>query len=195
MVLEFQVLSWDDIITMTLKLGELIKKSNYVPDILIGIARGGLIPLRILSDFFNNPNIAIVNVKLYKDIGEIGEKVEFIQKVEIDIENLKVLLVDDVADTGLTLKAVRDYLLREKNAGMLKIATLHYKPWSIIEPDYYVEKVEKWIVYPWEYVESLKSISEKIEKGFLKGVERDNAERAILEIKENLKKLGFDEIV
>ena len=187
MALDFLVLSWDDIISITLKLGKMIKKSDFSPDFLIGVARGGLVPLRVLSDFFNNTNIAIINVKLYKDIAE-REQVTFVQKIDFELSDKKVLVIDDVADTGLTLKAVVDYLRNEKKVKILKTATLHYKPWSVIKPDYYVEEVEKWIVYPWEFVESLTLISEKINSGVLKGIERDNAEKALKEIRNQLQK-------
>ncbi|MGQ4891119.1 MAG: phosphoribosyltransferase [Candidatus Njordarchaeia archaeon] len=188
MGLTFKVITWDETISMSMRLGKKILESGYNPDYLVGIARGGLVPLRILSDLFKNTNVLIVNVKLYRDIGERSEEVTFVQKVDIDLEGQKVLLVDDVADTGLTIKAVVDYIKENKKVKEVKIATLHYKPWSVIKPDYYMEEVTDWIVYPWEYIESLKPISEKVQDDSLSGEERRNAEEAIKIIKEQLMK-------
>lgn len=188
MGLTFKVITWDDTISMSMHLGKRILESGFNPDYLVGIARGGLVPLRILSDLFKNTNVLIVNVKLYKDIGERGEKVTFVQKVDIDLEGKKVLLVDDVADTGLTIKAVAEYIKENKKVSELKIATLHYKPWSAIKPDYYMEEVTEWIVYPWEYIESLKSISEKINDNSLNSEEKQKAKEALKFIERELTK-------
>ena len=188
MGLTFKVITWDDTISMSMRLGKKILESGFNPDYLIGIARGGLVPLRILSDLFKNTNVLIVTVKLYKDIGERGEKVTFVQKVDINLEGKKILLVDDVADTGLTIKAVAEYIKENKKAGELKIATLHYKPWSVIKPDYYIEEVTEWIVYPWEYIESLRSISEKISDNSLNSEEKQKAKEAIELIRRELTK-------
>jgi hypoxanthine phosphoribosyltransferase len=48
------------------------------------------------------------------------------------------------------------------NPLLVKTATLHYKPWSIYRPDYFAEEVEDWIVYPWEYKETIINISKKL---------------------------------
>jgi len=188
MSLKFTVLSWEDIISMSMKLASLVKESGFKPDYLIGVARGGLVPLRILSDLFNNNKIFIINVKLYKDIEERSEEVVFVQEIDKDISNHKVLIVDDVADTGITLKAVVDYIKNKLKPSELKVATIHYKPWSAIKPDYYLEEVTEWIVYPWEYIESINSISKKLENGELSGEDAENAKKALEEIKKQLDK-------
>jgi hypoxanthine phosphoribosyltransferase len=70
---------------------------------------------------------------------------------------LKVLVVDDVSDSGNSLIEVKKYVL-EKGVSAVKIATLHHKPWSLFKPDYYAEEVDKWIIYPWESRESIKDL-------------------------------------
>ncbi len=188
MTLTFKVLTWDEIISMSIKLGNIVKKSGYNPNYLIGVARGGLVPLRIISDFFNNNNVFIVNVKLYEDIARKAENVRFLQGIDEDISGHNVLVIDDVADTGVTLKAVVDYIRDNLKPKELKVATLHYKPWSVIKPDYYLSEVKDWIVYPWEYVETIRSLTKKLESGEFSGEEKENAERALKEIQEQLNK-------
>ncbi len=188
MTLTFKVLTWDEIISMSIKLGNIVKKSGYNPNYPIGVARGGLVPLRIISDFFNNNNVFIVNVKLYEDIARKAENVRFLQGIDEDISGHNVLVIDDVADTGVTLKAVVDYIRDNLKPKELKVATLHYKPWSVIKPDYYLSEVKDWIVYPWEYVETIRSLTKKLESGEFSGEEKENAERALKEIQEQLNK-------
>ncbi len=188
MTLSFKVTTWPDIISMSLQLGKMVVADRFKPDYLVGVARGGLVPLRILSDFFNMNNILIINVKLYKTIGERKRTVEFVQKINFDINASNVLLVDDVADTGITLKAIVEYLLNEKKPKELKVATLHYKPWSVIKPDYYVEETKDWIVYPWEYYESIEAIRKKLSENTLSEEEKMKAKEALNAIQNELRK-------
>lgn len=125
---------------------------KYQPDILIGISRGGLVVTRFLSDIMNINNVAILGVGFYTGINETAKTPVITQELCIDMKNKKILLVDDVADTGISLKFASEYLLK-KTPKELKIATIHYKPQSIVKPDFYNEETTKWIVYPWEYLE------------------------------------------
>jgi len=71
------------------------------------------------------------------------------QPVTLPIKDKKVLLVDDVSDSGLTLEfaiqAISLYMPME-----IKTATLYMKPWTRLVPDFYAEEVDKWVVFPWE---------------------------------------------
>ncbi|UCD96806.1 MAG: hypothetical protein JSV35_01755, partial [Candidatus Bathyarchaeota archaeon] len=67
---------------------------------------------------------------------------------------------DDVSDTGKSLCLVKSHLLDE-SVTELRIAALYYKPWSILEPDYYVKKTRRWIIFPWERKEAFRKIVEK----------------------------------
>lgn len=139
---------------------KLAKKIDYKPHYLIGIARGGLIPLRFLSDMLHNPNIAVLRIEFYKKIGETHDSPKITQDIGIDIKEKKVLLVDDVADSGRSLAVAKEHLYK-KGASEVRCATLHYKPSSVVKPEYFVEKTEKWIVYPWEVEETKKELGKK----------------------------------
>jgi len=77
-----------------------------------------------------------------------------------NVENLKILVVDDVADTGETLKELRQRII-EKGASKVEIATLYVKPWRKVEIDYYSRETDKWIVFPWEIKEVLQELGKK----------------------------------
>lgn len=151
-------LSWNKIAGMCRQLSS--KISRYEPDVLIGIARGGLVPARILSDITGNSNLAIIRIEFYAGIGKTKGKPKITQRLTSSIKGKKVLLIDDVADSGKSLMAARKYVIGKKPE-KLRTATLHYKPWSIIKPDYYVKKTESWLVYPWETNEARMELKRK----------------------------------
>lgn len=128
---------------------ELAEKIDYIPEVLIGISRGGLVPVRIISDIKGIRHIGILGMGFYKSVGRTNKFPEIVQDVTTEIKGKNVLLVDDVADTGRSLMAAKDYILR-KNAKQVKTATIHYKPISQIKPDYFVRTTNAWIIYPWE---------------------------------------------
>ena len=92
----------------------------------------------------------------------------------------RVLLVDDVSDTGDSLMLAKEHVLAG-SPGELKVATLHIKPWTSLRPDYHASETEAWIVYPWEPVESIRSIAAKLGKNGY----------SAREIREKLLELGF----
>ena len=168
--------SLNDIDKMLSKLTAMIKKSGFEPDILIGVSRGGLIPVAILSDRLGVES-EIVGVKYYRGVKETKDKPEITQPILSNLGGKKVLIVDDVADLGHSLQLVKNYV-QEKGAKEVRICTLHYKPWSVVKPEYFVEKTEAWIIYPWEVKETLTDLFKKLkEKGLTNSEARDEMEK------------------
>ena len=139
---------------------EKIRKSCFKPDSIVGVSRGGSIPARVLSDLLENPNIANVRVEFYLDIAKTRKEPLLTQGVSADMVGKKVLIVDDVADTGKSLELVEDYL-RNQGANEARVATLYYKPWSKVKPEYYEKETTHWIVFPWDVKETIRRINEK----------------------------------
>jgi hypothetical protein len=158
---EYVFLAPEKIFDLTYQLGEKIKKSGFVPDCLVGISRGGLWVVRTLSDFFDIKDVHITRVIYYEDVKTTKTKPNLIQDVDKKfLKNKKLLIVDDVSDTGNSLDFTVN-LIKEKGIKNFKTATLHYKPWSIFKPDYFIEETDKWIIYPWEIGETIRSIMKK----------------------------------
>ncbi len=122
---------------------------NFKPQMIIGLSRGGLVPARIMSDILGVKDVGILGVTFYKAMGKPSDFPRITQELTMDLSGKRVLIVDDVADTGRSLMVAKDYLQR-KGAKEIKIATIHYKPNSIFKPDYFVASTTAWIVYPWE---------------------------------------------
>jgi len=171
--LEFEVPTWTQIYDMLLNLTEKIRKNGFKPDIIVGISRGGWPPARVLSDLMGNSNLANVRAEFYLGVAETKEEPVLTQPVSMKVVDKKVLVVDEVADTGKSLKLVKEHII-EKGAREVKIATVYYKPWSIVKPDYYEKETSLWIVFPWEIKETVRKIVKRCrEKGKL--VEEETA--------------------
>ena len=157
---EFEVPTWNQIYTMLLNMAEKIRRDGFKPDVIVGVSRGGWPPARVLSDLLDNPNLANVRAEFYLGVAETKGEPTLTQPVSVNVKGKKVLVVDEVADTGKSLKLVKEHLT-ERGASEIKIATVFYKPWSIVKPDYYERETSLWIVFPWEVKETVKKIIKK----------------------------------
>ena len=180
--LEFEAPSWDEIYDMLLNLADMIKRDDFSPDVIIGISRGGWPPARVMSDLLGNVELANIRVEFYRGVAETESEPVITQPLSMPVEDKRVLIMDDVADTGKSLKLVKEHVLRQK-AKEIKIATIYYKPWSIVVPDYYVRVTNRWIIFPWERKETVRNLVEICLKN---GLSIDVA-------KEKLIKSGMDE--
>ena len=190
--LEFEIPSWHQIYELLLNLASTVRKSGFEPEIIVGVSRGGSPPARVISDLLENPNVASVAAEFYVGVAETKGKPVITQPVSVSVKGKKVLVVDDVADTGESLRLVRSHL-EEQGATEVKTATIYYKPWSVIIPDYYKKETRSWIIFPWERKETVRKIVEKCkrqgnsidtakEKLVSSGLERKLVERFIQEI-------------
>lgn len=142
-----ECMTWQDV-EKALEAMAITIKEDYDPDLIIGVARGGLIPAVRLSHLLNDCLMRIIHVKYYKNVNETRDEPEIFWSDIGDLKG-KILVVDDVADTGDTLKVVTDHL-GDKLDGEMRICTVVYKPSSKIKPDYYVYETDGWVVFPWE---------------------------------------------
>ncbi|MFW9962253.1 MAG: phosphoribosyltransferase [Candidatus Sifarchaeia archaeon] len=152
--MDYLILSWQDVYNLTLQLSERIVNSGYVPDVIVGIARGGWIPARILSDVLYASTLQNIRIEYYTDVGAKGKEPKITQPLTESMEKKNILLVDEVADTGDTLQHAIDHV-KALGAAVVRSAVLHYKPTSTIKPDYFMVETSSWTVYPWENRESI----------------------------------------
>lgn len=171
-------LTWMDIQRLSEKLADKIADSGFRPDIIVAVSRGGFDPARILSDELNIRSLASLQVIYYAGVNERNDKPQVKYPLNADIAGLNVLVVDDVADSGNSLKVVKDYV-ESLGPREVRIATLHHKPWSRFEPDFYAESADKWIIYPWEPRESIGDIRDKL---LSEGVPEDELALKLIEI-------------
>ena len=156
---KFEVPTWNQIYEMLLSQAEKIRKSGFKPNITIAISRGGWLPARVLSDLLET-SLANVSVEFYLGVAETKNEPVLTQGVSAVVTDKKVLIADDVADTGKSLKLVKEHILQQ-GAKEARIATIYYKPWSVVKPDYYERETRLWVVFPWEMKETIRKIVEK----------------------------------
>lgn len=171
-------LTWMDVQRLSEKLADQIAETGFRPDIIVAVSRGGFDPARILSDELNIRSLASLQVIYYAGVNERNDKPQVKYPLNADIAGLNVLVVDDVADSGNSLKVVKEYVER-LGPREVRIATLHHKPWSTFEPDFFAESADKWIIYPWEPRESIEDIREKL---LSEGVPEDELAVKLIEI-------------
>ncbi|UCD39766.1 MAG: phosphoribosyltransferase [Candidatus Bathyarchaeota archaeon] len=157
LTLEFDIPSWEQIYTLLLNLSDQIKRARFRPDVIVGVSRGGWPPARILSDLLENPELANVKTEFYLDVAKTKSEPVITQPVSVTVQGKRVLIVDDIADTGSSLRLVRSHL-KEQSAADVKIATIYYKPWSVVKPDWYERETKDWVIFPWERKETVKNV-------------------------------------
>ena len=148
-VREREVLSYEGFGVAIRELAQSVVESGYEPDWLVAIARGGLVVGGALAYAMGHKNIVTVNVEFYTGIDErLDVPVELPPVLNLDdIANRRVLIVDDVADTGETLKLVMDKCNRA--CSEVRSAVLYEKPRSLVRADYVWKHTDQWIDFPW----------------------------------------------
>ena len=156
---EYEVPSWTQIHRMLSAQAEQICRSRFKPDVIVGVSRGGWLPARVLSDLLENSNLASVKAECYVGIGVPLSQPILTQAVSVSVAGKKVLVVDEVADTGRSLILVVNHIIAE-GASEVKVATLYCKPQSKVKPDFHEKETSRWIVFPWELKETVRKIFE-----------------------------------
>ena len=158
--IDYEVPTWSQIFDLLFCQAQKIQNQSYRPDIIVSIARGGLISARILTDLLETPELEILQMKFYTGINQTHHKPTIKQPLHHNFAGKKTLIVDDIADSGKSLKLAQTQL-QELCAKEIKIATLFKKPFSTITPDFYEKQTSHWVVFPWDTKETLRKIIQK----------------------------------
>ncbi len=144
-----EVMSWDDLGRGARELAEAVVADGYVPDMLLGIARGGLLVAGAIGYALGVKNTFTMNVEFYTGIDERLDMPMILPPIPdlVDFAETKVLIVDDVADTGATLKLVQEFC--EGKVAEVRCAVLYEKPRSTVNCDYVWRHTDRWITFPW----------------------------------------------
>ena len=143
-----EVLDWELFGVASRELAQAVVE-DFAPDVVVAVARGGLLPAGAVSYALGFNFIVTVNFEFYTDIAQTLPAPVVLPPV-LDggaLDGLKALVVDDVADSGRTLALVLD-LVRSYGADA-RSAVLYAKPTSVVEPDYVWRRTDLWITFPW----------------------------------------------
>jgi hypoxanthine phosphoribosyltransferase len=158
-----ELVTWNSSYDLARILSELVRGSGYSPDLIIAIGRGGYVPSRVVADFLLMNRLTSIKIEHWGIAAEKKEKALVRYPLSVDIRSKKILVIDDVTDTGETLRISTDYLEgfepREIRTGVLQ-----HKTCSLFKPDYYAEEISewRWIVYPWAVFEDLSGFTDKV---------------------------------
>ncbi|MCW4006328.1 MAG: phosphoribosyltransferase [Candidatus Bathyarchaeota archaeon] len=153
----FEAPSWSQIYTLLLSQSKTIVQSGFSAQVLVGVCRGGWICARVLSDLLENPNLASVKAQNYTSIRKTLHEPVLTQMLSADVKGKRVLVVDEVADSGKSLQLITKHI-NAQGAAQTKTATLYAKPQSIVKPDFCEKYTECWVVFPWELKETAREL-------------------------------------
>ncbi|MEJ4112543.1 phosphoribosyltransferase [Corynebacterium kroppenstedtii] len=122
---------------------------DYQPDLILSIARGGLLIGGALGYAMGIKNVSVINVEFYTGINERLDTPIMLPPTPdaVDLTGMKVLIADDVADTGKTLELVQEFC--KETVQESRTAVIYEKPQSVIKANYVWKYTDKWINFPW----------------------------------------------
>ncbi len=140
-----------------------IKASGFQPDLIVAIGRGGYVPARMVADYLLFNDLCSMKIEHYTRAADMQEEARIKFPISVDISGKKVLIVDDVTDTGETLCLAVDYV-QGLNPAEIRTAVLQHKTCSTFTPNFYAQKIVKWrwIIYPWARYEDLAGFTVKV---------------------------------
>jgi len=142
-------LSWELFGTASRDLAELVADDDFEPDLILSIARGGLFVAGALGYALDVKNLHVMNVEFYTGVDQRLDLPVMLPPVPsaVDLAGARVLVADDVADTGATLKLVRDFCADK--VAEVRCAVIYQKPRSEVACEYVWRHTDRWINFPW----------------------------------------------
>lgn len=146
---EREILSWELFGNASRELATMIAEDGYEPEMILSIARGGLLIGGALGYALAVKNTYTMNVEFYTGVDERLEVPRILPPAPdfVDLADAKLLIVDDVADTGHTLKSVHEFCAGK--VGEVRTAVIYEKPHSVVQCDYVWRRTDLWINFPW----------------------------------------------
>ncbi len=178
--ISYQFQTWaeqgQDIYTLARQIVESGEKFDRV----IALAKGGLTFSRSLVDYLNIEDVSSLHIEFYNNINTPGAMPVITQSIPVSLKSEKVLLFDDLVDSGKTMQTAMQYL-HHRGIASLKTAVFFHKPHSTIRPDFFVKEVNAWIIFPNEVRETVFELADMWSK------DSDN----LATIQEQLNQIGF----
>ncbi|KKR35537.1 MAG: Phosphoribosyltransferase [Candidatus Magasanikbacteria bacterium GW2011_GWA2_40_10] len=147
-------ITWQDVERDTLHIVHAMAKSRFKPDMIISLARSGLIPAAMISYCLGNKQLYVIKADFSKtqlngSVQDLRSRPVLSQRIKRSLKGLKILVVDEMTVSGETLKLVSKYL-QTKHPRQVKYAVLYRQPWSQFKPDYFGRKITFWPLFPWK---------------------------------------------
>jgi hypoxanthine phosphoribosyltransferase len=144
-----ETLTWETFGAAARELAEVIAADGFRPDIILAIARGGMFVAGALGYSLSVKNLHLMNVEFYNGVGSTLDMPVMLPPVPsaVDFSRKKVLVADDVADTGKTIELVRNFIA--DHVAEVRCAVVYEKPASLVKCEYVWKSTDRWINFPW----------------------------------------------
>jgi hypoxanthine phosphoribosyltransferase len=152
---EYITPTWQELHQLTFDIAQQIQRAGKAFDRIVTLAKGGWPMTRCLVDFLDTHEVASIGVKFYAGINERLTRPRIYQDLPVSVEGERVLLFDDVADTGASLKFTHDYLTHYRGVEDVATASLLTKPHSVLRPDFSGADTSAWIIFPYDAAEMI----------------------------------------
>jgi uncharacterized protein len=156
---ERELMSWADLGSAARDLARMVADDGYHPDVILGIARGGLLITGALGYALGVKNTFTMNVEFYTGVDERLDMPMILPPVPdlVDFAEFKVLIADDVADTGATLELVKEFC--EGKVAEVRCAVLYEKSRSAVKCEYVWRRTDLWITFPWSADDAVPAVA------------------------------------
>lgn len=155
--------TWDQLGHEVFTLSQKILESGIKFDRVVALAKGGLTFSRTLVDYLGMKELSSIQIEFYTDIGEVNKTPVIIQSLPISIRNERILIFDEVVDSGESMKMAMQYI-KYHGCKEVHTAAIAVKPWSTFNADFYGFKTDAWILFPHENRESIKLLQKMWKK-------------------------------
>jgi len=159
---ECEVMDWGQFQDLAKRVARRIRDSGYRPDLIVGLARGGWVLARVLCDLLGIKDLVSLKVEHWGVTATPDGRARLKYPFRIDLSGRWVLIVDDITDTGESMRLAMEYV-GTLNPAEVKTATLRHITGSKFVPDFYGDEISwRWVIFPWNYVEDLCNIIPKV---------------------------------
>lgn len=160
-----KLVSWDEITEWARVLSMKIKDSGWLPDIVVAIARGGYAPARLVCDYLGISDLISLQVVHWPSTAQVAEKAYIKYPLSVDLSGKKVLVIDDIVDTGDSIQLAKEYIERNNKNVEVRTAALQWiSTVAKFKPDYWAIEVRDWVwfVYPWNVTEDMTNFIRRV---------------------------------
>ena len=161
--LSCELVSWAEVNRLCYRLSGLIRSSGYQPDIVVAIGRGGYVPARLVCDVLDIMALTSIKIEHYLSGSNKQTQAVIRYPLSVDIKDQRVLIVDDVNDSGDTLKLATEHI-QGFHPQEIRTAVMHDKRVTQYPVDYYAKRIVKWrwLIYPWAMHEDLNAFVSRL---------------------------------
>ena len=160
-----EIMDWELFYSLSEEVARKVIASGFRADFMVGLARGGWVLSRVLCDFLAIKDLVSLKVEHWGVTATPDGTAQLKYPFEIDLSGRSVIVVDDITDTGDSMRVATEYV-ETKNPDEVRTATLRHIKGSKFTPDFYGDEIDwRWVIFPWNYVEDMCNIVPKAAEG------------------------------